>query len=203
MVKPQALLAATQQVIRQRGLTRCTTREIAQVAGCSEGSIYNHFPSKAALIAQAIGDPFSGFPAQAQSLPGRAGTADVETNLTELARAAIAFFHHLAPLLGAMITDPDSMRERAHTIDAQGQGPRWTVAAVAAYLRREQELGRVRADAAVEGAAQCLIGGCLQQALLAYLFGRELVALDDESAATKIAGALVRGLQAPATIGKE
>lgn len=201
MVESDAIVAAAQRVIRQRGLTRCTTREIAQVAGCSEGSIYNHFASKDALIAEAIGELFSGFPAQAQSLPERAGDADVETNLTELARAAIAFFHHLAPLLGAMITDPDSMRARAHAVDAQGHGPRWTIHAVAGYLRREQELGRVRADAAVEGAAQCLVGGCLQQALLAYLFGRELVVLDDEAAATKIVGALVRGLQP--TTGKE
>lgn len=195
MVEPEAIVAAAQRVLRERGVTRCTTREIAQVAGCSEGSIYNHFASKEALIAQAVGDRFSSFPALVHSLSERAGTGDVSGNLTVLARAAIGFFHHLVPLLGAMSGDPDSMRERAHAIDAQGHGPRWTIRAVGDYLRLEQELGRVRADVPVEGTAQCLVGACLQQALLVHLFGPELAVLDDETAATDIVAALVSGLE--------
>lgn len=202
MVDAAAIVAAAQQVIREHGAAGCTTREIAQVAGCSEGSIYNHFASKGELIAEAVGDRFCAFPAQARSLPERAGSGDVETNLTALARSAIDFFHHLLPLLGAMIADPVSMRARARTIDEQGHGPRWAVRSVADYLRREQELGRVRADAAVEGAAQCFLGGCLQQALLAHLLGAELVA-DDAAAAADLVRALVGGLARPSPSGQE
>lgn len=194
---PEEIVAAAQRVIHERGVTRCTTREIARVAGCSEGSLYNHFPNKDELIARAVGDRFSAFPQLARSLPERAGSADVEGNLTELARSAISFFHGLLPMLGAMLGDPDHMRRRAHALDAQGQGPRWTIQAVADYLRREQELGRVRPGAAVHGAAQSLIGGCLQQALLAHAWGPELVPLDDETAATDIVRALLHGLEPP------
>lgn len=202
MVDSAAIVAAAQQVIHESGMAGCTTREIAHVAGCSEGSIYNHFASKDVLIAEAVGDRFCAFPAQARSLPERAGSGDVEANLTELARSAIAFFHHLLPLLGVMVSDPASMRARAGALDAQGHGPRWALRAVADYLGREQELGRVRADAAVEGAAHCLIGGCLQQALLGHLFDAELVPLDDDTAATGVVRALLRGLQ-PSTSTQE
>lgn len=203
MVEPAAIVAAAQQVIRDRGVAGCTTREIALVAGCSEGSLYNHFASKDALIAAAVGDRFCAFPAQLHALPEHAGTGDVEANLRELAGSAISFFQHLLPLLGAMIADPGSMRARARTIDAQGHGPRWALRSVAEYLRREQELGRVRPDAAVEGAAQCLIGGCLQQALLRHVLDADLLPLDDATAAVDLTRAVLNGLQDPTTAIQE
>lgn len=203
MVEPAAILTAAQQVLRERGALGCTTREIAQVAGCSEGSIYNHFASKDALIAAAVGDRFCAFPAHATALPDRAGHGDVAANLTELAHSAIAFFHGLLPLLGAMVADPASMRARARAIDAEGHGPRWVLAAVADYLRREQVLGRVRPDAAVDGAAQCLVGGCLQQALLGLVLDPDLLPLDDGAAATDLVRGLVQGLRPCQTATQE
>lgn len=195
MVEPQGIVAAAQQVIRERGVAHCTTREIAQVAGCSEGSIYNHFASKEELISRAVGDRLCGFPAHVRHLPEQAGTADVAANLVELARSAIVFFHHLAPLLGAMVADPDRRRAHMREVDERGQGPRWALRAVADYLRREQELGRVRADAAVDGAAQLLLGGCLQQALNAAFYDPDLLPADDDAAADAMVAAIVAGLQ--------
>lgn len=203
MVEAAAIVTAAQQVLRERGAVGCTTREIAQVAGCSEGSIYNHFASKDALIAAAVGDRFCAFPAHANALAERAGRGDVEANLTELAHSAIAFFHGLLPLLGAMVADPAGMRARARALDAQGHGPRWVLSAVADYLRREQALGRVRPDAAVEGAAQCLVGGCLQQALLGLVFDPDLLPLDDDTAATALVRGLVHGLRPSTTADQE
>lgn len=195
MVLREEIVVAAQEVICQRGVTGCTTRQIAEAAGCSEGSIYNHFSSKADLIAEAVGDRFGGFPWQARALPERAGRATVEENLAELAGAAIGFFHQLVPMLGAMLGDPDSLRRRARALHAQGHGPRRVIQAVADYLSREQEVGRVRPDASVVGAAQCLIGGCLQQALLTHSWGAEFLALDDDAAATAIVRAVALGLQ--------
>lgn len=194
------ILAAAEQVIRDRGVARATTRQIAEVAGCSEGSIYNYFPSKEELVAHAVGERIAAFPARAHALSELAGTGEVADNLTELARLAIGFFYRVAPMMVAMMVDPATMRRCARAIDAAGHGPRWTMRAVVEYLRREQGLGRVRSDASLEGTALCLVGACLQQALLAHAWGEDLLLIDDETAATEIARAVVRGLEAPGPV---
>src|SRR6266511_2411309 len=51
----ERIVAAAIQVIRERGVTRATTKEIARAAKVSEGSIYNHFENKTALFGAAFG----------------------------------------------------------------------------------------------------------------------------------------------------
>jgi AcrR family transcriptional regulator len=47
----EAIVEATAQVLRAHGWDDATTRRIAERAGVSEGSIYQYFPSKTALLA--------------------------------------------------------------------------------------------------------------------------------------------------------
>src|SRR6266516_4681661 len=51
----ERIVAAAIQMIRERGVTHATTREIARAAKVSEGSIYNHFENKTALFGAAFG----------------------------------------------------------------------------------------------------------------------------------------------------
>jgi len=48
------ILEATERMLQTRGLARLTNKEIAQEAGCAEGTLYNHFATKEALILAAI-----------------------------------------------------------------------------------------------------------------------------------------------------
>ncbi|CAN5215599.1 MAG: TetR/AcrR family transcriptional regulator [Euzebyales bacterium] len=191
----ETILAAAEQVIRRHGLAQATTRRIAELARCSEGSIYNHFTSKQDLVAQVVGDRLSDFPSRAKAMAELAGDATVEANLLRLARQAIAFFHKVVPMIGVMMSEPSAMPERFQTVDRAGHGPRWVLRGVVEYLRREQQLGRIRPDADVEGAAMCLIGGCFQQAMVTHALGPEAVLLGDDDAAVQVAGAIAKGLE--------
>ena len=195
----EEILAAAETVIREHGITRATTQRIAQVARCSEGSIYNHFANKDDLVACAVGERMAILPGGAGELVTRAGTGSVEGNLREVARSAIAFFQHIAPMLSVLMGAPESMRARAAAIDAAGHGPRWVLRGIVEYLEAEQELGRVSPGASLEAAAQCLLGACLQQGLLTHTWGPDLLTFDDDAAATQIARAVVHGLVSPAT----
>ena len=64
------LIAATVEVVREVGYAHATTRAIAQRAGVAEGTIYRHFPDKAALFFAAI------FERNAALLEGLSGLAD-------------------------------------------------------------------------------------------------------------------------------
>lgn len=46
---PERILEAAEEVLRRFGLTKTTVVDVARALGVSHGSIYRHFPSKAAL----------------------------------------------------------------------------------------------------------------------------------------------------------
>ncbi|MDN3356767.1 helix-turn-helix domain-containing protein [Actinomadura sp. DC4] len=100
------ILAAAVSVMRDRGLTGTTTREIARAAGVAEGSIYNHFANKSELIAASLASVTDGLHEALVRLAGRVGEGTVDGNLAELAEAEIAFFTDLLPLTGPALGDP-------------------------------------------------------------------------------------------------
>ena len=46
---PEAILAATQDVLRRYGPAKATVVDVARALGVSHGTVYRHFPTKAAL----------------------------------------------------------------------------------------------------------------------------------------------------------
>ena len=50
----QYILEAAERMLQSKGLARLTNKEIAQEAGCAEGTLYNHFETKEDLILSAI-----------------------------------------------------------------------------------------------------------------------------------------------------
>lgn len=48
--RPCEILLAAERVFSRRGYDRATTREIAAEAGVSEGTLYNYFPNKRAIL---------------------------------------------------------------------------------------------------------------------------------------------------------
>ncbi|MGH3375703.1 MAG: TetR/AcrR family transcriptional regulator [Actinoallomurus sp.] len=101
------ILAAAVTVMRERGVTNTTTKEIARVAGVAEGSIYNHFANKTELVAASMAEVAGGIRDALIRLSGRAGASTVEANLAELAEAEITFFADLLPITGPVLGDHD------------------------------------------------------------------------------------------------
>jgi AcrR family transcriptional regulator len=46
---PETIMSATEDVLRRHGPEKATVLDVARVLGVSHGSVYRHFPSKAAL----------------------------------------------------------------------------------------------------------------------------------------------------------
>lgn len=145
----QALMDAALAVFVERGFARATTREIARRAGLSEGTMYRHFTDKYELFHQVffalvleVGEEF-------RRLPERAGQDTVRDNLEYLFRLAGRTQEDLTTLMASTWADPD-LRKSFESY-AREKSPREferpdPVAMVAAYIRAEQELGRIRSD---------------------------------------------------------
>lgn len=157
----QAVIDAALQVIEERGLARTRTSHIARAAGCAEGSIYRYFSGKSELIREVIQSRLRAVIGVLTDLPLRAGTGTVEANLLEAARAALASYREGAIVLGGLFADTEMLAAEREYLAARDVGPHAVAAKLAAYLKAEQDLGRVRPDADVEIVARILLASCL------------------------------------------
>ncbi len=187
----ERILEAAETVLRRKGLPGMTTREIAHVAGCAEGSLYNHFASKEALVLAVMAERLPGFIRLVRSLPERAGTDDVRERLVEIARTALDFYAETLPMMSAALTTP-ALRER---LRAQGMGPHRANEGIVAWLERERALGRIDAAASAEATAALLLGACQQRAVLDRFRGIDRDPAEDQAIAEELADTLLAGIR--------
>jgi AcrR family transcriptional regulator len=183
----ERILAAAREVMLGKGLVRATTKEIARAAGLSEGTLYNHFANKEELFLCTLNELPSGFVSLMRGLHERVGTETVPAVLSQVAASALEFYAEAIPMGASYFADPELLARHRELLQQRGAGPQRANDAVAAYLRGEQRLGRVRDDADPEAVAYMLLG-----ALYQYVYWRQFLGRPQELAADNrfIAGML-------------
>jgi AcrR family transcriptional regulator len=168
----EAILKTTHELIRERGIARLTTKEVAARGGFSEASIYYHFTDKAAVlegvILEGVLAPFQEFTAAFQE---RAGEQSLQDALLEFTRALRAFWEKILPLLSAVQSDAElrtRFQDRLNTLDL---GPHRGVRLVSEIIRRHQEAGRVRADVDPTEAAMLICAVCYLSGYNRHMLG--------------------------------
>ena len=151
----QVLIDAATEVFLRRGFSRATTKEIAKTAGLAEGTIYRHFDDKYALFHEVFLARSGETVEELARFPERAGKGTVRDNLEDLLRLIGSMVEHATSLMASMWADPEVARSfeayvRERVPKGLEAGP---VGIVAAYIRAEQELGRIRGDVTAADAA--------------------------------------------------
>jgi AcrR family transcriptional regulator len=167
------ILEAAEDLIRRRGIGATTTRAIAEKAGCAEGTIYRHFPDKHTLLCELVDARFPDFRALVGALPAKAGSADLRTTLEEVGVAALTFYRLVVPLAVMPLADHELLEQQRRYFRETGRGPMRALADIAAYLRREQELGRLSPRVSPPHVARMFLGACFSQAFVEALVGDE------------------------------
>ncbi|MEJ2861287.1 TetR/AcrR family transcriptional regulator [Actinomycetospora flava] len=184
------MLDAALTVMRDRGVARATTREIAREAGFSEAALYKHFEDKTALFVAVLVERVpSRFTDVLDGLPARVGTADVEEILVEVATEAVAFYRETFPMGASLFSEPAILAAHRAALARLGTGPHVAVDGLADYLAAEARLGRVDAATDPRAAALLLLGACQMTTFLAAFGGTDRTA-DPRG----LARAAVRGL---------
>lgn len=160
----ERILDAAADILRTRGVAHATTKEIAHATGVSEPTLYKYFGDKERLLLAVLRERVPGL-SRVSVCPG---TGDVEENLAVLAHAALEFYQRSIPMLAALLADPQRMAAHRAAMSQHGAGPDKAIAIFADYLRAEQDLGRIAADADPDASASLLIGACFQEAFLRY-----------------------------------
>jgi AcrR family transcriptional regulator len=177
------ILGAAVNVMRERGVTNTTTKEVARAAGVAEGSIYNHFANKTELIAAAMAHVAGGMREAISTLFGQVGQGSLEDNLTAYAEVAVGFFADLLPITGPAMGDRDVLawlrQGGPHHADGDSPGPTpgpvLGHAGLIGYFEAEQRAGRLPATASPPHLAAVLLGACQQYAFLTLFTQPEVI----------------------------
>ncbi|MFD5876009.1 TetR/AcrR family transcriptional regulator [Streptomyces sp. NPDC060322] len=183
------IVDAAHELMLRIGLARTTTKEIAKAADCSEAALYKYFGSKEELFVTVLGERMPRLGPLLSDL--EAGRGDLEQNLTEIARQAALFYEQTFPVLASLYAEPRLKQRHEAAMREMGTGPHKPIQGLDAYLRAEQEAGRVSPGADTYAAASLLLGACAQRAF-AYEMGAAPQTLDDF--ATSLARTLLSGI---------
>ena len=192
----ERLLAATERLLSSQGLGCVSTRDIARAANVAEGALYHHFGDKAELILAAVLHQLGDFPEVLQSLPLQVGQHTVQKNLETVLESAFAFHHRITPLMCSLFADQELLVKVRGMMNERSMGPGRGAFAIAAYLRAEQQLGRVAASAVPETVAELMMAVSVNTALCDRFFcGSSDAKGKPRQRLREAVGALMTGLQ--------
>ena len=176
----ERIVEAAERVMRERGLARSTTKEIARAADYSEGTLYKHFESKEDLFLAVLAERLPSFVVLVEELPARVGRDTVRATLEEVATNALAYYGEIVPMAASIFSEPALLARHREGVRKRGAGPRMVNEALAAYLDAEKRLGRVREDTDPEAVAAMLLGACYQRAFFRSYLGEDVPAEGEE-----------------------
>lgn len=163
---------AAEQVLLSNGLAKTTTKEIARAAGCSEGSLYNHFKNKEDIFLHVLRGQLQGLMRTLTSLQSLAGQETVRKNLEPVAFAALEDFSNSMPLICSIFSEPVMLLRHREGFASRNEGPHRANEAVASYLSKEKQLGRIREGMEPKATADLLLGSCFQHAFQINFLGK-------------------------------
>ena len=158
----EAILAAALQLIRERGIARVTSREVAAVAGVSEASVFYHYKDRAGLLQAVFEQGLQ--PLQALSLGGGLSGVDLHDVLTRFAHTLDQFLDQALPVMAAAQSDAALRDAMAAYMTEQDLGPHRGVGALGDYLAAGQAAGRVREGVDPRTIAMLFVGACYTRA---------------------------------------
>lgn len=168
------ILRAAAKLMRSRGLSGVTTRQISKEVGCSEGALYVHFKNRLDLLLAMLEESLPGMLEPLQKLKESAGRGSAQRNLV-LALEGIYKFHQRAvPITAGLFAEPDLLAAYRNSLNRQNKGPHLSMKVLEEYIRSEQELGRIAAHADAKLAASLLMSASFFDAFVEQFFGRSM-----------------------------
>jgi AcrR family transcriptional regulator len=165
------IIAATEALIRTRGLASTTTRAIAEQAGCSEAALYVHFDNRLTLLLAVLEESLPDMLVPLQVLEQSIGTRTPLQNLAVGLRAIFAFHERVVPMLCGLFADPQLLTAYRESLTTRNKGPHGAIARLQKYISAEQKLGRIHKSIDAETAATILMASSFFEAFVSKFFG--------------------------------
>ena len=170
MAARDTILDAAAKVMREKGIARATTKEIAREAGYSEALLYKHFADKQDIYLSVLKERAGGVAASLD-----AGSGDVHDNLVDATLGLMEFYVGSFPMSASIFSDTELLAAWREGMTVRGAGPRGPLRGIERYLDDERELGRLEAGFDSYAVASLLVGAAFQHAFLACFDGLDAV----------------------------
>jgi AcrR family transcriptional regulator len=154
----EAILAAALKVIRERGIARLTSREVAGLAGVSEASVFYHYKDRFGLLQAVFEEGLR--PLHELADRGISPGEDPREVLTLYGHTLETFLDQALPVITAAQSDSELRDSMAAYMSEHSLGPHRGVKAIGDYLATEQAAGRARAGVDPYAVAMMFIGAC-------------------------------------------
>jgi AcrR family transcriptional regulator len=165
------IVAATERLVRERGVAGVTTKAIAESVPCSEGAIYVHFEDRLALILAVLEESLPAMLVPLHELKDKVGRDTVEANLTIATRGLAQFHRRVMVMLCSLVGEPELRERFRQSLGEEGRGPDRGVATLARYLDEEKKLFRIPASVDSRTVARALMAGSFFYVFTAELLG--------------------------------
>ncbi|MEU6720334.1 helix-turn-helix domain-containing protein [Nonomuraea sp. NPDC046802] len=187
----QRILDAAARLLRERGLARLTTREIALAADAAEGSITKNFGGKVGLLISLLSQelPESGAWREAATPPGERPMRDV---LIDLLDRGIAYYAASLPLVAGAAADQELFAAYQAANRERGTGPHLALDEIADYLAACQRAGELPRSVDPYAMALALCGAAQAQAYTEYVGGAGTLRGERASRLAAVADFLMR-----------
>lgn len=165
------ILKAAEKLMRTRGLTGVTTRQISKEVGCSEGALYVHFKGRVELLLAMLEESLPDMLEPLRALRESVGRGSPHRNLAAALEGIFKFHWRIVPSACGLFAEPELLAAYRESLAWQGKGPHLSIAALADYIAAEQKLGRI--DATVDGrlAASLLMSASFHRAFMEEFVG--------------------------------
>jgi AcrR family transcriptional regulator len=168
------ILSATEKLMRARGLSGVTTRQIAEAAGCSEGAIYVHFKGRVELFIAVLEESLPDMLEPLRALRMAIGRDTPQQNLESAVRGIFSFQQRVTPMLAGLFSEPELLNSYRQSLARGGKGPHKAIATLADYIRSEQALGRIDQTVDSGTAAALLMSASFFRAFAENFFGQPM-----------------------------
>lgn len=185
------IVTATRKLIEDRGIAHITSKQIAQAAGCAEGTIFRHFARKEDLLLAAV---LANFPSLRESLISITGGTPRE-RLRLLALNLIRFFEQITPAAVAVLSDAELTRRHREIVREQNGGPQRLYAAVIRFIESEQARGTLHAGLLPAHISSALLGPCFFRVFTRLSLGKNAMEMTDEEFVAGVVQALWEGVR--------
>src|SRR6516162_2726244 len=170
----QRILDAALGLIRQRGIGRVTTKEIALAAGAAEGSLFKNFGDKMGLLTELLSYELPENQAwRAVAIEAPPGHGDLAAALVLFMERAIDFFAAALPLVAGSFADRELLRRHQELNRQRHSGPQLAIDATATYIASWQKAGYLDSRVDSYAMALSLCGSALMYAYTQHLAGSE------------------------------
>lgn len=168
------ILRAAEKLMKSRGLSGVTTRQISREVGCSEGALYVHFKGRLELLLAMLEENLPNMLGPLKKLGQSVGHGSPQENLVAALSGIFQFHQHVVPASAGLFAEPELLAAYRNSLNRQGKGPHLSMGVLQEYIRSEQELGRIVSEVDAKFAAYLMMSASFFRAFIEHFFGKSM-----------------------------